>query len=94
MKKFLAWIGGIVLFGAITTGVTLCVMAKVHDNSIKNEWKSWTKQAETVVVETPVEEPEDETQEELPGEETPEPNEGPTSGDEGTSTEDETQTET
>lgn len=90
MKKFLACIVGIILVGVSTTVATLGIMAKVHNNTMKQEWQSWTKQEETIVVE----QPNDEIQEELPSEETPEQTEEPASGDKGASTEDETSIET
>lgn len=48
MKKILAWLGGFVLVACITAGVILCVSAKVHGRSVKEEFKALTQQEQTV----------------------------------------------
>ena len=82
MKKLLLWLLGAIGLAGLTFGASLCIMASVHNNSVKDEFYNWFPALEKTV-ETEEEKSddeivvEDETQTEENGEST-DPVEDPT----------------
>ena len=49
MKKVLLWLLGAIGLAGLTFGGSLCVMASVHDNSVKDEFFNWFPSLEQTV---------------------------------------------